>query len=270
VTDADDRSLTDYERQVLRELHAWKHPPVTWRTRGADRLERMLEAGASALSPKLLDELFDRGLPILNRAARRSAPEPLVLAGYRRHGHPEVRSLADIAALSLEEVEHVVGTKRLAELVKGASEGGVTGFYGLAGLAIDIPALLALGLRSVNVFALSYGFDPSGDEERAYVLGVISASAAVGRDAKRVTRRALTIGQFAGKEITQRLLEHLPKELLVRVAAMSSSKAVPIAGAATGAAFNAWFLRSVAVHARFAYRERFLERRHGPLEELCL
>ena len=54
---------------------------------------------------------------------------------------------------------------------------------------------------------------------------------------------------MAGKEITQRLLEYLPERLLVRVAAMSSPKA-PVAGAATGAAFNAWFLQNVAVSAR--------------------
>lgn len=51
---------------------------------------------------------------------------------------------------------------------------------------------------------------------------------------------------------------------MVRLAVMNSSKAAPVAGAATGAAFNAWFLRSVSVHARMAYRQKFLERRHGP------
>src|SRR4051794_827806 len=172
---------------------------------------------------------------------------------------------ADIAALSLEDVEGVVGTKRFAELVKGAGEGGLAGFYGPAGAVVDVPALLALALRSVNVFAYSYGFDPTTDEGRAYALSVIDASAALGTRAKQVTRAGAGFGQrMAGKEITQRLLEHLPARLMVRLAAMSSSKAVPVAGAATGAAFNAWFLQSVAVHARMAYRQKFLERRHGP------
>src|SRR3954471_12272715 len=87
----------------------------------------------------------------------------------------------------------------------------------------------------------------------------------LGRRPSRSPRAGVGFGQrMAGKEITQRLLEHLPARLMVRLAAMSSSKAVPLAGAATGAAFNAWFLQSVAVHARMAYRQKFLERRHGP------
>jgi hypothetical protein len=257
--------LTDYERRVLEELHRWKHPPLTFRSRAADMIELGIDQIASRLPVGFLDQMIRRALPALNRVASMTAVDELVLAAYRRKGHPHVRSLDDIAALSLEEVERVVGTKRFAELIKGAGEGGVAGFYGAAGAAVDVPALLTLALRSVNVFAYSYGFDPTTDEGRAYALSVIDASAALGTRAKQVTRASVGFGQrMAGKEITQRLLEHLPARLLVRLAAMSSSKAVPIAGAATGGAFNAWFLQSVAVHARMAYRQKFLERRHGP------
>lgn len=110
--------------------------------------------------------------------------------------------------------------------------------------------MLALALRSVNVFAYSYGFDPTTDEGRAYALSSIDASAALGTKAKQVTRAGVGFGQrMAGKEITPRLLEHLPARLMVRLAAMNSSKAAPVAGAATGAAFSAWFLRSVGPRA---------------------
>jgi hypothetical protein len=260
-----DHPLTDYERRVLQELYDWKHPPVTLRSRAADAIELGIEQIAGRLPTGFLDQMIRRGLPVLNRAASLTAPEELVLAAYRRKGHAHVRALSDIAALPLEDVERVVGTKRFAELVKGAGEGGVAGFYGAAGAAADVPALLALALRSVNVFAYSYGFDPTTDEGRAYALSVIDASAALGTQAKQVTRAGVGFGQrAAGKEITQRLLEHLPRRLMVRLAAMSSTKAAPVAGAATGAAFNAWFLQSVAVQARMAYRQKFLERRHGP------
>jgi hypothetical protein len=257
--------LTDYERRVLQELYDWKHPPVTLRSRAADVIELGIDQIASRLPVGFVDQLIRRGLPALNRVASMTAVDEFVLAAYRRKGQTHVRSLGDIAALSLENVEHVVGTKRFGEMVKGAGEGGVAGFYGAAGAVVDVPALLALALRSVNVFAYSYGFDPTTDAGRAHALSVINASAALGTKAKQVTRAGVGFGQrMAGKEITQRLLEHLPARLMVRLAAMSSPKAVPMAGAATGAAFNAWFLQSVAVHARMAYRQSFLERRHGP------
>lgn len=261
----DDKALTAYERAALQELYDWKHPPDSWRSRKADQLEKVIEEISSRLPTKLIDELFERGMPLLNRAANASAPRALVLASYRRRGHRHVRSLDDIAALSLEDVERVVGKKRLREIAKGAGEGGVAGFYGAPGAAADVPALLGLSLRAVNVFAYSYGFDPTTEAERAYALSVISASAAVGTKAKQVTRAGIVFGErLASKEIVQKLLERLPRQLIVRLAAMNTSKAAPIAGAATGAVFNGWFLRSVAVHARFAYRQRFLERRHGP------
>ena len=260
-----DNALTDYERRALQELYDWKRPPDTWKSRIGDRLERIIEQIAARLPTKLADDIFDRAMPILNRAANLTAPEALVLAAYRRRGYTHVRSLDDIAGLSLEEVERVVGTKRLREVVKGAGEGGVAGFYGVPGAAADIPALLGLALRSVNVFASSYGFDPTTDEERAYALSVVAASAALGTEAKQVTRAAIAFGErMASKEIVQTLLERLPRQLIVRLAAMNTSKVAPLIGAGTGAVFNGWFLQRVAVHARFAYRQRFLERRHGP------
>ena len=257
--------LTAYERRVLAELQAWKSPPNTRRSRAGDRLEKLVEDIASRLPTKFLDELFERGLPVLNRAAKLTAPRQMVLASYRRHGHQQVVALADIEKLSLEEVERVVGTKRLQELAKGAAEGGIAGFYGAPGAAADVPALLALALRNVNVFAYSYGFDADTDEERAFALSVISASAAFGSQAKQVARAGIGVGgRMAGKDGVKRLLERLPKQLMLRLAAINTSKAAPVAGALTGGAFNAWFLRNVAIQARFAYRQRFLERRHGP------
>ncbi len=266
MTPGDDgNALTEYERRALRELYDWKHPPETVWSRNADRVEEIFEQIASRLPTKLIDELFERSMPILNRAANLTAPEALILATYRRRGHANVRSLDHIAALSLEDVEGVAGTKRLREILKGISEGGFAGFYGAPGAVADVPALLGLALRNVNVFAYSYGFDPSTEEQRAYILSVIAASAAVGTKAKKVTRAAIAFGEkAAGREIVQQLLERLPRQLIGRLTAMNTSKVAPIAGAVTGAAFNGWFLRSVAVHARFAYRQRFLERRHGP------
>lgn len=260
-----EKPLTEYEQLALQELYDWKHPAHTWRSRAGDRLEQTIEQIASRLPTGLIDELFERGLPIVNRAANLTAPQSLVQAGYRRRGQAHVRSLDDIAAVPLEEVERVVGTKRIREVVKGAGEGGVAGFYGAPGAVADVPVLLGLALRSVNVFAYSYGFDPTTDEERAYALSVIAASAALGTRAKQVSRAAIAFAERkTSKEIVQRLLERLPRQLIVRLTAMNTAKAAPIAGAVTGATFNGWFLRSVAVHARFAYRQRFLERRHGP------
>lgn len=257
--------LTAYERRALEELYAWKHPSTTWRSRLADRVEGGIELIARRLPTGMIDELVERGLPVLNRVAAMTVPEGAVLAAYRRRGHARVRSVAGIAALDLEAVEGVVGTKRFGEVLKGGGERGLAGLYGGVGVVADVPALLGLALRSVNLFAYSYGFDPTTDDERAHVLAVLSASAALGTQAKQVSRGALEFGRrLAGKEAVQTLLERLPRRLLVRLAAMSSPKAAPIMGALTGAAFNAWFLQNVAVHARFAYRQRFIERRHGP------
>jgi hypothetical protein len=57
-----------------------------------------------------------RGLPALNRVASMTVVDVFVLAAHRRKSHVHLRSLDDIAALSLEDVERAVGTRPFAEL----------------------------------------------------------------------------------------------------------------------------------------------------------
>ena len=67
----------------------------------------------------------------------------------------------------------------------------------------------------------------------------------------------------AFEKAVQLSLERMPEKLAIRMAAMKSESIAPILGAATSAAFNAWYLQAVTQTARQAYRERFLRRKHG-------
>lgn len=261
--------LTAYEKAVLLELQAWKSPPRTWRSRAGDRVDGALDGLAGLLPTGFLAAVVTRALPMLNEAARITVPEDLVVAAYRRAGFEQVHRPGDVAQLGLADADRVTGDRRMREALKGAAEGAGLGWLGLPAVPADVAALTVLALRTVNHHALLYGFDVSAPAERAYALQILDASTALGRNAKTVSRAAVSgLGRgIAGRETglgISRLLARLPERVVARATVLSSPKAAPVVGALTGGSFNAWYLRGVAGTARLAYRERFLLRRHGP------
>lgn len=262
--------LTPYDRRALEELYGWKHPTATRRARAADRAERLLDEIAERLPLGLVDEVVKRLMPVVNQGVGATVSPEMILWRYRQQGHTDVRTASDISLLTLEDAERVVGKKRLREAVRGAGQGAATGWYGALGIPADIAALTALALRCSAVFAYSYGFDASTKAERARALAVLNHTSSFGPKAKRASLASLDklaadlAGRQGARQAAARLLQRLPRVLAVRMTVLSTDNAVPGIGALTSGGFNAWFLRSVAVNARFEYRERFLERRYGP------
>lgn len=128
---------------------------------------------------------------------------------------------------------------------------------------------MLLSMRAVQSRALVYGFDPSDDDELAFVLQVLDAASRLGPDSKAAARTGVSLvgKQMANRAVVKRtieqVLQRLPKQLTARFAAMKSESVVLLLGSVTSAGFNGWYLQAVTHAARMAYRERFLRRRYG-------
>lgn len=151
--------------------------------------------------------------------------------------------------------------------------GGAAGAFGALGLAIDVPATVALALRTTRLTGLCYGFGADTEAERVYILDVLQLAGANSRvereaaivrlaeeraemareDWQKIVRLA---GQTTGSvAATQRVATTLGVNLSTR----KMAQLVPVLGAAVGAGVNAAFQNDVAAAARFAYRARWLE-----------
>lgn len=151
--------------------------------------------------------------------------------------------------------------------------GGAAGAFGALGLAIDVPATVALALRTARLTGLCYGFGADTEAERIYILDILQLSganskaerdAAIARLAEERTgmgredwqKIVRLTGQATGSvAATQRVATTLGMNLSTR----KMAQIVPILGAAVGAGVNAAFQNDVAAASRFAYRARWLE-----------
>lgn len=150
--------------------------------------------------------------------------------------------------------------------------GGAAGAFGVIGLAADIPATIALALRTVRLTGLCYGFGADTEAERTFILDCLALAGANDNAERREAIARLEAetdqarpeafgqivrltGQTAG---AQAAVTRVAKMLGVNLSARKIGQVTPVVGAAIGAGVNAAFQNDVAAAARFAYRERWL------------
>lgn len=173
----------------------------------------------------------------------------------------------------LQACDDAVADVRRWALGYAATSGGAAGAFGALGLAIDVPATIALALRTVRLTALCYGFGADTEPERVYILDVLQLAGAnsraeraraIARLAKgRATMEAgdwqkvvrLT-GQTTGSVAATR---RVAATLGINLSTRKMAQIAPVIGAAVGAGVNAAFQNDVTAAARFAYRARWLE-----------
>ncbi|MXQ07788.1 EcsC family protein [Alphaproteobacteria bacterium GH1-50] len=151
--------------------------------------------------------------------------------------------------------------------------GGAAGALGAVGLALDVPATIALALRTARLTGLCYGFGGDSEAERVHILDILQLAGANSRAEKddAIARLASERGDFTPEDWRKivRLTgqttgsvaatRRVAATLGVNLSARKVAQIAPVIGAAVGAGVNAAFQNDVATAARFAYRARWIE-----------
>jgi len=163
-----------------------------------------------------------------------------------------------------------VSSRKWAIGMAGAS-GASAGAAGFAGLVIDIPFTVTLALRAIRRIGAAYGYQTEAEAE--FAMRVLSAAAANTASEKddalaaleedyegEVSNTAASRGMLA-KEGAVFATRGLAAALARNLAGRKAAQAIPIVGAAIGAAASASFLDDVSTAAQRIYQERFLRDR---------
>lgn len=163
-----------------------------------------------------------------------------------------------------------------------ALSGGVGGFFGLAGLAVELPISTTLMMRSIAAIAGSEGESLRDADTRSACLMVFAMGGKAGADDAAdsgyyAVRMALarTVGQAAdylGAKVTAdraaapamvRLIAAIADRFGIQVTEKVAAQAVPALGAAGGALVNTLFIDHFQDMARGHFTVRRLERKYG-------
>ncbi|MEH6941472.1 EcsC family protein [Bacillus sp. JJ722] len=139
-------------------------------------------------------------------------------------------------------------------------QGASTGFGGIFTLAIDIPVILGLSLKTLQEIAIIHGYDPNKKEERIFIIKCLQFASAdiVGKEAilnelstahQRNTKSQEMISQLQGwREVVYTYRDQFGWKKLFQM--------VPIAGMIFGAFTNRSMIQDISDTGMMLYRKR--------------
>ena len=144
-------------------------------------------------------------------------------------------------------------------------QGATTGIGGLFTLAIDIPLILGITLKTIQEVAVSYGYDPTDQEERIFMIKCMqfSSSDIVGKKAilEELTnpQRGQGFAQLQGwREVFMTYRDNFGWKKLFQM--------IPVAGMIFGAFINKAAIKDVGEVANMLYKKRRVLERLDKLE----
>lgn len=258
---------TPYELAQIDAVRAWKakKPSVVGRT--LDKVTKPLVWLAQRAIPAAA---VQGALDGSNWLAQRATFERGLL---RRAG---VTSIEELREGNLERADG------LAQRVQGwaigiaIAEGAGSGSAGLPGLAIGIPAIVTLALRTCHQIGLCYGYRCVSDVDKQFIFSILAVAGANSVEEKtaalltlkmmQVTLARTTWKAMVEKAAQQRIskeailitVRSLGKQLGINISKRRALAAIPVIGAVVGASADGWFIKEVSGSARRAFQERWL------------
>jgi hypothetical protein len=189
---------------------------------------------------------------------------------------------AVVTAVSTMGTKHRGAPSKWLHRAAAAGSGGVGGFFGLPGLAVELPISTVIMLRAIADIARSEGEDvgsvegqlacvqvfalggpgPADDaSETAYYTVRIALAKTLSEAAEYITARGMT---KEGAPVVLRLIAKIAARFDVVVGEKVAAEAVPVIGAVSGVAINLLFVNSFQRIASGHFVVRRLERKYGP------
>ncbi len=230
--------------------------------------------GLAARLTGMLGTPLERGLAMLPKGWG-SQVNALAQTALLKASDAALRSLRDQPGSKAHKRWHTMGV---------AASGAAGGFFGLAGLAVELPITTTVMLRSIADIARSEGeslaqadtrhacievFALGGPtpEDDALESGYFAVRAALATSISEATRHIATRQLSSeGAPVLVRLISTVASRFGVQVTEKAAAQTVPALGAAGGAAINTLFINHFQDMAQGHFIVRRLERRYGKEE----
>lgn len=176
-------SLTEREMRVLDELKDWEASLSDYIPNDLELVyDRYLERTFSMLPEEVQQQFFaklDTWLFHLHALIQGSqlqleAKERILTAG--RVFNPDIESISAMKSLNLEQLQYIADQQIARHRLYSFVQGGMSGSGGNLVLGADIPAMSVINLRSVQLIAMSYGFEVNTPFEMMTSLKVFHTS----------------------------------------------------------------------------------------------
>ncbi|MGN1402606.1 MAG: EcsC family protein [Bacillus sp. (in: firmicutes)] len=276
-------ALTLREQKILEEEKGWLESQYSQDAAGFDAFcEKVAQQGLAYLPEDKKRELFtllDNVLfhlhAMIQGAQLQMEARDRILTTARLFNE-DIETLQDMHRLTIDQIRYIAKQQIAMHRVYSFAQGGVSGMGGAALLSTDIPAVIFINMRLVQLIAMSYGYEMNTPKEMMTSLKVFHTGSLPERYRRQgidelmdTIRRSDQTYFFEGdEEIVNDDWFGQPLKQLVKLVGISSLrkrkvKGIPLAGIMIGAGSNYIFTKRISEFAHHFYSYRHLQEKSG-------
>ncbi|MBD8031867.1 MULTISPECIES: EcsC family protein [Solibacillus] len=216
------------------------------------------------LTPKFIQEkisvLVDELVSYVQTGGKYLVSEKTMMRHIQKHTLHSVSSIQDIGQMPIDDMvaisEKLQKNRANIATVQGAS----TGVGGIFTLAIDIPVILGIALKTLQEIALIHGYDPNEKTERIFIVKCLqfASSDIVGKEAilnelaqnyEQPRSSENMVSQLQGwQEVFYTYRDNFGMKKLFQM--------IPVAGMIFGAFINKSMIEDISEAGMMLYRKR--------------
>jgi hypothetical protein len=269
---------TEREQQVWDNIQAWKHSLYSYETNDLEHTYVQWIESAFSMIPEPIQEnffnrldgwLFHMHSMIQGSQMQNDARERILITA--RAFAQDIEDIQDLRRLHIDQLHYIAEQHAGRHRIYSFLQGGVVGTGGVMALSSDLPAMAMINLRSVQLIAITYGFDVQTPFEMMTALKVFHAATLPGR-LKAVAWEEL-MEDLETKEsdyfysrsekltdITwiEGTMKHCLKALAISMFRKKKLSGFPLISMAIGAGVNYQLSRKVTDFAEHFYQYRYL------------
>ncbi|WP_280769918.1 EcsC family protein [Salipaludibacillus daqingensis] len=272
--------LTERERQVSEEISKWEL--AQFASQGTDfsmTYQKWMNQAIQQLDPilkKRILSILDQTLFHIQASLQQSTFEQRSIENIfveARIFRYDIDEIADLKKLSIDQVRFIARKHLAKQRVVALGQGGIAGGGGMLMYLSDLPLMLAINLRTVQLLAMIYGNDMRRPYEMMLALKVFHASSLPKHLQGAAWQELLEENHHVQEEAffyegeenviaqswIQQPLKQILKLLMLRFARKKLIQGIPIAGIAIGAGMNYRFACEVSDVSHMFYQKRWLQ-----------
>lgn len=239
-----------------------------------DNLNQVLRSWRPDLQTKLLEKvdsiIFHSHVIIQN--SKYEAETALKLLDQGRIFNANIEDLADMKRLTIDQLRFISNQHLARQRLLSLSQGGVAGIGGLFLVALDLPLMLTINLRSIQLIAMTYGYDLKKPYELMLVLKVFHVATlpktvqkegwlCLLQELDKYEDEWLLFDEKNNQKSTvwlQQLLKQIGKGMMLLLLRKKLIQGIPLFSIAIGATSNYFLAKQVSEIAHHFYQKRFL------------
>lgn len=184
----------------------------------------------------------------------------------------DIKDISDMKKLTLDQLRYLTNQHLAKQRLLAFTQGGITGIGSFPFLALDLPLLLFLNLRSIQLTAMTYGYDLRTPFEMMLAVNLFHASTLPKTLQKQGWENLLNeVKSFENEWLVfeeninhkfavwlQQPLKQLAKGMVLFLFRKKLVQGIPVLGISLGAATNYYLAKQVSEFAHYFYQKRYL------------